>query len=188
MLLMTPGSNPKEVIARRALMLGYIHFAGPKWQKNPACSFPAWLTSVYPRVSLCCRGRRSWDQTCTVLFLLLCSVLPASLGAGWRREGAGPRSAPGFGEKQAMGFQQVWDSQAPSWLVLTLGLELCWWILSPCGLLCFVDAEMCGCIWGRWDLGWQWIPNTWDSASRKHNVVCFRVEGKRGWRCCRLLK
>lgn len=33
-----------------------------------------------------CRGRRSWHPTCTVLLPLLCSVLPASLGAGWRRE------------------------------------------------------------------------------------------------------
>lgn len=93
--LMTPGSNPKEVIARRALVLGCIHFAGLKWQRNPACSFPAHPTSVCPRVSLCCRGRRSWDQTCTVLLPLLCFVLPVSLGAGWRRE----RSWPKFSSK-----------------------------------------------------------------------------------------
>lgn len=150
------------------MMLGCIHFTGLKWQRNPACSFPACLTSVCPRLSLCCR-RRSRDQTCTVLLPLLCFVLPVSLGAGWRGEGSLPNFNSRAWWKKGHGFQQAGDSQASSWLVLTLGLELCWWTPSPWWLICLVDAKTRECIWGRQHDGCEsawlaWAGNTMGSS------------------------
>lgn len=92
-------------------------------------------------VSLCCRGRRSQDQTCSVLLPVLCLVLPVSLGAGWRGAGSSPKFSSRAWWRAGHGFQQAGQGQAFLVALLTLGLELCWW--APRGLMGFVDAKTC---------------------------------------------
>lgn len=85
-----------------------------KWQRNAACSCQP-VSQVFAKGEPLLQGRRSRAQTCAVLLPLLCSVLPASPGAGQRgRERA---------RLQAVGSSSL---GTPGCLVAgSLGLELC---------------------------------------------------------------